>query len=938
MSDKFTLYTLIHNISTIWIENEKKDNTSIVGNLMKSIEEKGKFRDAQLEAIRIYLWLKEKGNNQKISNIIKSNLLFEGIDVDDRYPGDLEYKNNPTKRYLNRYFLDANVKDMNNLLHINIADEEYDKLLDNLFDDFDYPNYLFSLPMGAGKTYLIAVFIYIDLYMRIKVNSKKNYSKNFIILIPSAKKSSILPSLKTIKNFDPAWIFNETEAKELKNILKFEVLDEISNNDKLHNQNPNLSKINKSLMSKDYGNLFIINAEKVIPDDNVNHKKSIATKIKKANELKEAMSRIPEVGIFIDEAHHSYADEKCKRKIRIVLDVINKNNNIISCIGMSGTPYVPRTVTFRNSTIKLEDIQDIVYYYPLDKAIENFLKHPDIKEIAANEKVLINTALDTFFNEYDITYKNNTKSKIAFYCSNTEILNKEILPQIIEWYEKNNRNKDEIFKYYTANNSEFPLPKNAYQEFLSLDSPLSNYRVILLVAVGTEGWDCRSLTSVVLPRKMENISSKNFVLQTTCRCLREVENAKKEKALICLNTENFKILNNEINSNYHLSIKDINKKVNFKDFPVCKIKSTIGTLEYYNIKEIYAQQTIVEKCDFKEFLVRYDFDNFKKINNNDYRNQIKSTTINGNSLNDSAIYEDLNYEDYEFSFVDFLYLLEKTSYGIRINDSQSVTCAWLMQYEHELRKIYNAINSQENKKWIANHPKGNAILIDIGKSITIGLCKKCVYKKEIIRENVEINLLDWKLDDNPTILVNEEDDKNVYPKNSYNDLVSESASGNLYEENKQRLLMKFKFFDSTPNKEKSFNYIPYKMDSSYEFNFLEEVLKNLNDKNIEMYYNGYKNSDLESFRICTPYGLYTPDFLMIKRNDDSTIKKILIIETKGTPYETPLKEEFIKNIFLPENNKNFDYKKFDYKRIGDIQKDVSAYNEIIKIINDFNCN
>ena len=150
--------------------------------------------------------------------------------------------------------------------------------------------------------------------------------------------------------------------------------------------------------------------------------------------------------------------------------------------------------------------------------------------------------------------------------------------------------------------------------------------------------------------------------------------------------------------------------------------------------------------------------------------------------------------------------------------------------------------------------------------------------------------------------------------------------------------MKFKFFDSTPNKEKSFNYIPYKMDSSYEFNFLEEVLKNLNDKNIEMYYNGYKNSDLESFRICTPYGLYTPDFLMIKRNDDSTIKKILIIETKGTPYETPLKEEFIKNIFLPENNKNFDYKKFDYKRIGDIQKDVSAYNEIIKIINDFNCN
>ena len=937
MSSNLTLYNLLNYESTLWIDNEKKDDSSVVGNLIKNIEKKGKFRVAQIEAIKIYLWLKEKGNSKKLSDIIKSNILFEKLDVDDNYPGDLLFRDNPVKRYLNRYFIDANVKNLNNLMNLNIEDKEYEMLLDNLFEDFNYPNYLFSLPMGAGKTYLIAAFIYIDLYMKIKVKSDKNYPKNFIILIPSARKNSILPSLSTIKNFNPEWIFNEFDARELKNILKFEILDEIPDSDKLQNQNPNLSKINKSLMSKDYGNIFIINAEKLILDDNRNNKKSVATKVKKANELKVAMAQIPNVEVFIDEAHHSYANENDRKKIRTVLDVINKNKNIICCIGMSGTPYVSRTVNFMNTTIKLEDIQDIVYYYPLDKAIENFLKYPDIKEIDANEKVLISTALDIFFNEYDITYKNNTKSKIAFYCSNIEILNKEVLPQIKEWYEKHNRNKNEIFKYYTANNNpDYSLSKNAYQEFLSLDSPLSKYRVILLVAVGTEGWDCRSLTSVVLPRKINNSSSKNFVLQTTCRCLREVDNAKKEKALICLNTENYNILNNEINNNYHLSIKDINKKANFKDFPVCKIKSTIGTLEYYNIKEIYAQQTIVERSDFKEFLLKYDFDNFKKNNNNDYRNQIKSTTIKGNNLNDSATYIDLDYENYDFSFDDFLYLLEKTSYGIKINDNQSVTCSWLMKYENELKKIYSVINNKENKKWIANHPRGKMILADIGKSITIGLCKKCVYKKEIIKENVEINLLDWNLDNYPTISVNEEDDKNIYPKNSYNDLANESTNGNLYEENKQRLLMKFKYIDNTPNKEKSFNYIPYKMDSSYEFNFLEEVLKNLSDKNIEIYYNGYKNSDLESFRICTPYGLYTPDFLIIKRNDDTTIKKILIIETKGTPYETPLKEEFIKNIFLPENNKNFDYKKFDYKRIGNIQKDVSAYNEIIKILNDFN--
>ena len=735
MSSNLTLYNLINYVSTLWIDNEKKDDSSVIGNLIKNIEKKGKFRDAQFEAIKIYLWLKEKGKSQKLSEIIKSNILFENVDIDDNYPGDLLFKDNPVKRYLNRYFTDANVKNFNNLMNLNIEDIEYEKLLDNFFEDFDYPNYLFSLPMGAGKTYLIAAFIYIDLYMKIKVKSNKNYPKNFIILIPSARKTSILPSLRTIKNFNPEWIFNEFDAKELQNILKFEILDEIPDNDKLQNQNPNLSKINKALMSKDYGNLFIINAEKLILDDNRNNKTSVATKVKKANELKDVMAKIPNVEVFIDEAHHSYADEKNRKKLRIVLDVINKNKNITCCIGMSGTPYVPRTISFMNSTIKLEDIQDIVYYYPLDKAIGNFLKYPDIREIQANEKVLINTALDMFFDKYDITYKNNTKSKIAFYCSNIEILNKKILPLILEWYEKNNRNKKEIFKYYSNKSSEFPLPKNADQDYSSLDSPLSKYRVILLVAIGTEGWDCKSLSSVVLPRKMDKSSSKNFVLQTTCRCLREVDNAKQEKALICLNSENYNILNNEINSNYHLSINDINKKVNYKDFPVYKIKPTLGILEYYNIKEIYTQQTIVEKCDFKDFLLNYDFDNFKKSNNNDYRNQIKVTTINGNNLNDSAIYNDLDFEDYDFSFDDFLYLLERTSYGIKINDSQSVTCAWFMQYENELRKIYNVINSQENKKWIANHPKGNTILTEIGKSITIGLCKKCIYKKEKIKQS-----------------------------------------------------------------------------------------------------------------------------------------------------------------------------------------------------------
>lgn len=92
-----------------------------------------------------------------------------------------------------------------------------------------------------------------------------------------------------------------------------------------------------------------------------------------------------------------------------------------------------------------------------------------------------------------------------------------------EWYDNNRKDhKEEIFIYYSAS-KEYPLPKDSTAIFHNLDKPYSKKRVILLVGIGTEGWDCKSLTSVVLPRKQ---SGKNFVLQTTCRCLREVENAR----------------------------------------------------------------------------------------------------------------------------------------------------------------------------------------------------------------------------------------------------------------------------------------------------------------------------------------------------------------------------------------------------------------------------
>ena len=52
----------------------------------------------------------------------------------------------------------------------------------------------------------------------------------------------------------------------------------------------------------------------------------------------------------------------------------------------------------------------------------------------------------------------------------------------------------------------------------------------------------------------------------------------------------------------------------------------------------------------------------------------------------------------------------------------------------------------------------------------------------------------------------------------------------------------------------SYNYIPYKMDSNFEKNALAEMLKYEALKNYEVYYNGYKDKNLQSFWIKTPRG------------------------------------------------------------------------------------
>jgi len=130
----------------------------------------------------------------------------------------------------------------------------------------------------------------------------------------------------------------------------------------------------------------------------------------------------------------------------------------------------------------------------------------------------------------------------------------------------------------------------------------------------------------------------------------------------------------------------------------------------------------------------------------------------------------------------------------------------------------------------------------------------------------------------------------------------------------------------------SFNYVPYKMDSNFEINALSEMLKMSELAGLEVYYNGYKDNRLQSFWIQTPKGVYTPDFLILKRNPKK-IEKILMVETKGKIYydeEFKQKEQFVKNDFK-KHNPNFSYIPFvDNDGDNNFTNFIGEFKNIIK--------
>lgn len=438
---------MIENKCREWYHSEE----CTVHSLVEYIEKTGKMRDAQVEAIKLYLFLKI-GCGCKPLELLFRHGYFNSINLNDVELSTTTrayLEENPAAAALFEYALLTNDRGeqvsegIEKQIKKDPSSIDYHAFFQAVFYNVSYTDYLFSLPMGAGKTYLMAAFIYLDLYFANNEPQNPAFAHNFIIFAPSGLKSSVVPSLKTIQNFNPAWVIPEPAATEIKRLISFEMLDQSKTAKKSNKtKNPNVQKIaTHQPLSELFGLVAVTNAEKVILD-RIQEKdgqlsfleESDDEKDRQANELRNLIGKLPFLSIFIDEVHHAISDEI---KLRAVVTRWAKN--------------------------------------------------------------------------------------------------------------------DTILKFHKGN-KQYPQPVDSQMQFDTLDKPLSKIRVILLVQIGKEGWDCRSLTGIILSQ--EGDCPKNMVLQTSCRCLRQVDKSTAETALIYLNDGNADKLNAQLQQQHHISLKE----------------------------------------------------------------------------------------------------------------------------------------------------------------------------------------------------------------------------------------------------------------------------------------------------------------------------------------------------------------------------------------------
>ena len=392
-----------------------------------------------------------------------------------------------------------------------------------------YPSYIFALAMGTGKTVLIGTIIATEFAMALRYPDGE-FMKNALVFAPG---TTIIESLREISDIPFDQILPASLHRDFLANLKITY--------------PQAGAKEIQVQSESIYNVIVTNTEKIALRANVRKRKNqteIEFEEKKeqaeleANLRLQKITSLPNLGVFSDEAHHTYGNRMDKelKRVRETVNYIKEQKGVIAVINTTGTPYFKRQM-----------LREVVAWYSLGEGVkDNILKslrrgivHYHIRQ--DSEEEVIGNVIDLFFENYgDVTLPNGAQAKIAFYFKTQEHL--DTSREHIERALAEIGESPALILVNTQKSSQAEI-----DEFNQLNDPKSQKRILLLIGKGVEGWNCPSLFACALIK--EQTTSSNFVLQASTRCLRQVE-GNTHPAKIFLDTKNRLILDKELEENF----------------------------------------------------------------------------------------------------------------------------------------------------------------------------------------------------------------------------------------------------------------------------------------------------------------------------------------------------------------------------------------------------
>lgn len=516
------------------------------------------LREPQFHALEMYVFIKEFMGNKH---------MYEMFDDWRDHKNDFSDSSFYGIRRDGQMFLfdDTDVQEQNNEIFQQM--EHYKE---------DYPNYIYALAMGLGKTTLIATCIFYEFLLANKYPKDPRFCHNALVFAPD---KTVLDALHEIldliqDNNSEKHVVPPEYRGVLYSKIKFHFLEETSTP---------LQTIDDSRF-----NIIISNTQKIILKQNHKEKTptaqlflgdgllstvygddedddgSLDETALKVNQRFKKLCRLPQLGVYVDEAHHLFGSKltdalrKSKKEekesdsekdtgktsLRFTINALHKKAKIVACYNYTGTPYVDRQI-----------LPEVVYAYGLNESIaQGYLKDADpIAFDNVKDEEFLKIAVQTFWKRYGGQTFEGLLPKLAIYASSIKEATDVVRPAL----ERILTDLDVPISSILINTGN--AKDEDIRNFRNLDiagTEGSQKQFIILVGKGKEGWNCRSLLGVALFRNPEK--SPVFVLQATMRCLRQLTDHQLV-ATIFLSKETYKILSDELQKNFNMEITELGR-------------------------------------------------------------------------------------------------------------------------------------------------------------------------------------------------------------------------------------------------------------------------------------------------------------------------------------------------------------------------------------------